>query len=261
MSVRQPLAPVCRCALVRATWLLARVITIWLALVGSSHAEPADPLAKPAHPQAREHLARGNKLYAVREFARAIAEYKAGALLEDATVFQYNLAQCYRLLGNHEEALWHYERFLKRAQPQEPLRSTVLQFIEQQRAARAQAAEAATSSPVASATAPSPRAVTARPKARHWTDDRLGWTLVGTGAVLSATSGVLLVLARSLEREGNAEPIESNRADLRDRAQTRRVAGYLAGGLGVISLGAGGMRLWLHGDGQSVVGAAVAGTF
>lgn len=257
MLVRQLFAPP-PCACFRSTRCLAWILVVWLGLATSVEAQPADPLAKPAHPQAREHLARGNKLYSVREFARAIEEYKAGALLEDATVFQYNLAQSYRLLGNHEEALWYYERFLKRAQPQEPLRSTVLQFIEQQKAAGEKAAShAATPSAQASEQVPLHRPPP--PRRRHWAHDRLGWSLVGSGVVLGATSGVLLVLARSLDRDGNAEPLESQRADLRDRAQNRRIAAYLTGGLGLFALGAGGVRLWLHEEGGA--GATVSGRF
>lgn len=261
MPVRQLLAPLHRRGLLPTAWLLMWAFATLVALGGPGHAEPADPLARPAHPQAREHLLRGNKLYAVREFARAIEEYKAGALLEDATVFQYNLAQSYRLLGNHEEALWHYERFLRRAQPQEPLRSTVLQFIEQQKAASEKAASHATARS-AQASEPGPRHRSLAPARRkHWADDRLGWSLAGAGVALGATSGILLLLARSLDRDGNAEPLESQRADLRDRAQTRRIAAYLTGGLGLFAVGAGGVRLWLHDDGRDAVGAMVSGRF
>ncbi len=265
MPVRQPLTRLDQRGLLRAAWLLLWAVATLVALGEPGYAEPADPLTRPEHPQAREHLARGNKLYAVREFARAIEEYKAGALLEDATVFQYNLAQSYRLLGNHEEALWHYERFLKRAQPQEPLRSAVLQFIEQQKAA-SEKATAHASAPSAQANEPGSEqrvrhGSAAPPRRRPWTHDRLGWSLVGSGIALGAASGVLFVLARSLDRDGNAEPLESRREDLRDRAQNRRIAAYLTGGLGVFALGAGGVRLWLHDDGRDVVGATVSGRF
>lgn len=261
MPVRQPLLRLDQRGPLRAAWLLLWAVATLVALGEPGYAEPADPLARPDHPQAREHLARGNKLYAVREFARAIEEYKAGALLEDATVFQYNLAQSYRLLGNHAEALWHYERFLKRAQPQEPLRSAVLQFIEQQKAASEKATGHATA-PTAQAREQVPlHSSPPPPRRRRWAHDRLGWSLVGSGVALGAASGILFALARSLDRDGNAEPLESRREDLRDRAQNRRIAAYLTGGLGLFALGAGGVRLWLHDDGRDVVGATVSGRF
>lgn len=36
-----------------------------------------------------------------------IVEYNAGALVEPAPVFDYNLGQSYRQLGKYREALWH----------------------------------------------------------------------------------------------------------------------------------------------------------
>ena len=94
-------------------------------------AAAADPLARPGHPEAVACLLRGNRLYAVREFDKAIEQYKAGALLEDVPVFQYNLAQAYRVTGRYEDALWHYERFVKRTNPTGELRQTVDGFMAQ----------------------------------------------------------------------------------------------------------------------------------
>lgn len=77
-------------------WL---VVTGCLLLLGGV-ATAGNPLARPAKREAREHLDRGNRLYHTRSFDEAIVEYKAGALIEPATVFDYNLAQAYRQLGS-----------------------------------------------------------------------------------------------------------------------------------------------------------------
>lgn len=49
----------------------------------------------------------------MREFDGAVKEYKAGALIESAAIFDYNLGQCYRQLGKYADAIWHYERCLR----------------------------------------------------------------------------------------------------------------------------------------------------
>lgn len=76
-----------------------------LGLVLIVGAARAAPLARPASPEAQEHLDRGNRLYGTRPFEEAIAEYKAGALIEPAPVFDYNLGQCFRQLGRYQEAI------------------------------------------------------------------------------------------------------------------------------------------------------------
>jgi tetratricopeptide (TPR) repeat protein len=111
---------------------LASLLVVWLssALATTAH---ADPLAKPTHALAREHLATGNRYYRVREFEKAVEEYKAGAVREDAPVFYYNLGQCYRQLGRYEDAIWHYERFLDRGKPTGTGEASVKRFIAQMR--------------------------------------------------------------------------------------------------------------------------------
>src|SRR5690606_16263736 len=99
-------------------WL---VVVCYLVL-GSSSAYADDALAPPTNAKAREHFVRGNRLYRIREFAKAVDEYKAGSLAQPVTVFLYNLGQCHRQLGKHKEALWYYEMFLKRGNPTGELR-------------------------------------------------------------------------------------------------------------------------------------------
>lgn len=97
------------------------------------HAAPAhaNPLAKPTNVVAHDYLTTGNRFYRLREFDKAIEEYKAGAVREDAPVFYYNLGQCYRQLGRYEDAIWHYERFLERGKPTGEVDASVRDFIAQ----------------------------------------------------------------------------------------------------------------------------------
>lgn len=91
----------------------------------------ADSLAKPTNVVAREHQTTGNRYYRLREFEKAIEEYKAGAFKEDAPVFYYNLGQSYRQLGRYKDAIWHYERFLERGKPTGEVEVSVRDFITQ----------------------------------------------------------------------------------------------------------------------------------
>jgi tetratricopeptide (TPR) repeat protein len=101
------------------------------ALATTAH---ADALAKPTNVVAHEHLAAGNRYYRLRDFEKAIEEYKFGAVREDSPVFYYNLGQCYRQLGRYEDAIWHYEQFLGRGKPTGEVETSVQKFITQMKA-------------------------------------------------------------------------------------------------------------------------------
>jgi tetratricopeptide (TPR) repeat protein len=96
-------------------WSVAALL--WLLFIAS--AAWADPFEAGRHRgRAREHLTRGNRLYGVRSFEAAIAEYKAGALVEPAPVFDYNFGQCFRQLGRYQEAVYYYQQFLSGGSPE-----------------------------------------------------------------------------------------------------------------------------------------------
>lgn len=122
----------------RSAWLVLAML--WWSLQPAA----ADPLAKPAAAEARKHLSLGNKLYAVRSFDEAVAEYKAGALIEAA-------------LGKAKEAVWHYERFLNRGHPEGQLLDAVNGFVAEMRAAlEKEVAAPAEPPPPAPSVAPAP---------------------------------------------------------------------------------------------------------
>jgi tetratricopeptide (TPR) repeat protein len=108
----------------------------WLLILGCflgvvAHTAHADPLAKPVSAEARSHLVRGNKLFGIRSFDQAVDEYKAGALIEAAPIFDYNLGLCFLQLGKYPEAIWHYERFITRGDPQGEVLDAVNGFLVQ----------------------------------------------------------------------------------------------------------------------------------
>lgn len=94
------------------------------------------PRARPTNAEARHHLDRGNRLFRVHEFAQAIEAYKAGILLEEAPLFHFNLGQTYRMAGQYEKALWHYDLFAKHVPVEDPDRPIIDEIVAQTKAQR-----------------------------------------------------------------------------------------------------------------------------
>lgn len=218
-------------------WL---VVVCYLVL-GSSSAYADDALAPPTNAKAREHFVRGNRLYRIREFAKAVDEYKAGSLAQPVTVFLYNLGQCHRQLGKHKEALWYYEMFLKRGNPTGELRQYTEKFIAEMKAeldkmAKPPAEPSPGSRPspdVAASLKPAEPPSTPTIVRQPWHRDRPGLTIAATGLVMAGISGALFLGARSLESDANRDDREQRRMELRDRASSRRLFGSVLGAAGV----------------------------
>lgn len=229
--------------LVLVRWLLlAASVLVGVAL--SSSPAHADPLSKPKSAAAREHLAQGNKLYNLRSFALAVDQYKAGAMLESAPVFDYNLGQSFRKLGKYEEAIWHYERFLKRGQPEGKLLDLVTNFIEQMKAelnrkamteqpddpeprdGQPPASNPTTQQPPSTPTTP---AQPIAPQPAPWYADGIGWGLGGAGLLAGGAAVWLFVSASDLDKKAELEMQESRAEALRDRASSRRLFGTFVG--------------------------------
>ncbi len=215
-----------------------------LALCTTNVAFADDPLAKPKDTTAQQRLAAGNKLYRVREFEKAVEDYKAGALIEDVPVFHYNLGQCYRQLGKYNDAIWHYERFIERGKPVGQLRGAVDAFLTQMRAELEK--KAMSQPPVEPAPEPKP-APPPQPKTKKvkvpgapWYRDRIGWGFTAAGLVGLGVSSGLLASANNIEDDANREMVQTKRESLRDRASNRRTIGTIAG-IGGAALLVGGL--------------------
>jgi tetratricopeptide (TPR) repeat protein len=232
-------------------WVLRAVVVVSLLVVGTKAAHADDPFAKPAAADARDHLAKGNKLYAVRDFEKAIDEYKAGALIESATIFDYNLGQCYRQIGRYDDAIWFYERFVNRAHPTGDVLSAVNEFIRQMKAERekkamtqapTEAAPATTSPKVE--TLPSPTTTAPAPHVHKTNYFAAGLTIAGgVGMVIG---GGLLWDAHSLNDDANHTTSQQERDGLHSKADTRSLAGTIVGLGGVAILGTG-LAMWYFG--------------
>ena len=248
------------------------ILALMVSMVGVAIAAPAradssaepNPFAKPTDPEARKHLALGNKLYGVRSFDEAAAEYKAGAIIEPTPVFDYNLGQCYRITNRYQEAIWHYERFLSRGRPVGEVLSAVREFISQMKAELDKKAmkqppvepappPSSTSSRTAEPPTP-PREHASSPvpqspekqssgTSEAWYQDRWGWALTGGGVVGMAVGGGLLLSAQHINNQANATKIQQEYGHLHDQASTRNLEGLLVSGAGVGLLTAGIIKL------------------
>src|SRR3954447_17032851 len=66
---------------------------------------------------ARAHFDKGRTFFEVDEYRKAIDEFKAAHIEEPDPAFLYNIAECYRRLGQAREALTYYRRFLSLSPP------------------------------------------------------------------------------------------------------------------------------------------------
>lgn len=212
----------------------------------------------PADPSALAHYTQGNRLYRLRKFDEAIAEYQAGAMIEPALVFDYNLGQCYRQIGKYAEAIWHYERFLKHGQADKERQALVTGFLSQMRAELERKAmtqpptdippepnpPAARSGPTPALTSSPPLSGTGR--SERWYSDGIGWGLVGTGAIGGGIAGVLFLSSSNLRNEAYASLSENRRTDLRDTANTRERIGMAIGVGGAVLMVGGLIKLAIY---------------
>ena len=99
----------------------AQLLVVCLALL---------PCVARAHvARARAHFDKGRTFFEVDEYRKAIAEFKAAHIEKPDPAFLYNIAECYRRLGELPEALQFYRRFLATAPPDDKTRAIVEQRI------------------------------------------------------------------------------------------------------------------------------------
>ena len=258
------------------------VVIATLSMARFAHAEDP-PMRKPRQASALEHLAQATKLYNVRSFEEAADEYKAGALIEAAPVFDYNLGQCYRQLHRYEDAIWHYQRFVSQS-PETPEHVEASQkFIAQMRAELdhkamteppvddGTATHARVDTPAQQSVAPAPLPITTRPSVEPWYDDGLGWGLAGVGLVSVGISAALLFDSSSLNDDANHATTQTDANGLHDTANTRALLGTVLGIGGVGLLVTGVLKLAIHPSGSNLTaawnvgvvgnGVVVSGTF
>jgi tetratricopeptide (TPR) repeat protein len=98
------------------------VLTAVLTLLAAAPASADDPK------RARALYEEGMKYYNVGEYRKALESFKDGYFAKADPAFLFNLAQCYRMLGDTEPAIRQYRAYLGN-RPDAPNREEVEHFI------------------------------------------------------------------------------------------------------------------------------------
>lgn len=89
---------------------------------------PAVPFRNPAATAAKAHYVRGTSFYNLNRFREALTEYEAAYMAVQDPPFLFNIAQCYRKLGEDKQAVDFYRSYLRVA-PNAPNRAEVQRHI------------------------------------------------------------------------------------------------------------------------------------
>lgn len=250
------------------------VVALSILVAGTRGAYADDPLPKPVVPEALAHFNAGNEAYneargetvpAARRaaFERAAKEYLAGVSRETKHhfTFYWNLGHTYRQLGEFTRADYYYRKFLEFAPARFGEHRQAAEDF--QRQMKAELDKGATLASAPTEATPGEPSSDVPPQLRKgtkdesppvgaagqaWHADRLGWVLVGGGAVAMLTGGGFVLSGSSLYDQAADEDRQSVAADLRDRGEQRVLIGGIVGGVGVAVVAAGVIRLALTDD-------------
>jgi tetratricopeptide (TPR) repeat protein len=78
---------------------------------------------------AKKHFSRGEKLFALGRFDDALLEYEAAFEAKPLPGFLFNIGQCHRNLGDYDEAIFSFRKYLK-LEPDAENKDAVLSLIE-----------------------------------------------------------------------------------------------------------------------------------
>jgi hypothetical protein len=238
--------------------------TLVIAVIGYASLAIADDAPRPgpdARARAAEHQRAGMIHYNLGEYGPAIAEFRAGYALTAAPGFLFNIAQAQRLSGDCAAAERSYRAYL-RAEPQAANRPLIEQRIAEAAhcvAQRPRTADARTETVTAPAAKPDRPPMVTPPAATPPTPSTagprrhrlrvIGWTAIGTGAVLGGASVWAGLAARDaiaeVEAAAAAGAAWTTHLDHVDaRGQRMEVFAIASGALGAVAIAAGAYALW-----------------
>jgi tetratricopeptide (TPR) repeat protein len=79
---------------------------------------------------AKRHFGKGEKLFALGHFDEALEEYQAAFDAKPIAGFLFNIGQCYRNLGDYDQAIFSFRKYLT-LEPEAPNREGVEKYIEE----------------------------------------------------------------------------------------------------------------------------------
>lgn len=105
--------------------MIIRLFAI-LALLFAALPARADDLATKS---AKRHFDRGEKLFALGKFDEALDEYQKAFDAKPIPDFLFNIGQCYRNLGDYQQAIFSFKKYLK-LEPDAPDKEKVEKLID-----------------------------------------------------------------------------------------------------------------------------------
>lgn len=200
--------------------------------------------------KAADLFKKAGESYRKGEFQTTIDLLTQAYALDPQPVLLYNLARAHEGLGNTDQAIEAYEKFLAQ-DPKTNDRGSIeqrLTTLRRQREDRiaAQKAREAEQSKANSAPAkqPPPPAAVPPPREEPKPEPKrsvLPYVVAGTGVALIGVGAVTGILAKSGESDANAEPIHARAVDERDSAESMATVStitFIAGGA-LLVVGAG----------------------
>lgn len=229
-----------------------------------------DPsLQYPKDAEAVKHLETAKRAFGVQQYDKAIEEYTAAGLADEAPLILYNLGQTYRAAKDYEKAIRQYQLFLDRGKPGKEVRALVECHIQTMRAELEQAASTAPPSGPApdqpndqddagGATTPVTGPVDELepddgPPPSRWTTTRKIGLGIGAAGVLTVAAGIAFGIQGHGYKDDAARLCPStpcsNAAEanaLSDKADTRALMANVSYGAGAAMI-VGAAVLWFVG--------------
>ena len=84
----------------------------------------------PATRASKRHFDRGEKLFALGKFDEALDEYQKAFDAKPIPDFLFNIGQCYRNLGDYQQAIFSFKKYLK-LEPDAPDKEQVEKLIDE----------------------------------------------------------------------------------------------------------------------------------
>jgi tetratricopeptide (TPR) repeat protein len=100
----------------RALLPYTAILVIGIALVAPSPAsaeERPDGISKSEMKRAKRHFKKGEKLFALGRFDKALEQYESAFEEAPLPEFLFNIGQCQRNLGDYDGAIFSYRKYLK----------------------------------------------------------------------------------------------------------------------------------------------------